>query len=244
MGYVTECFAKRLKEIREAAGLTQVQLASELGVSRGAISYYEKGERTPDIEFLDKLSGYFGVSLNFLMSYTSNIKDEHNGMYDTYGLTDVACDKLSIHHKLGNLISAVLGHQDFNALRSLYEQLILNHDLFDASQLGYVGFLMSDSLNKIIFDSLVYLRNMQLSPEEITALNLERTESINAINKMISDFDEKHRLFQERANEEEKRFEEDFRKEHALQLKAQENVREKFWNTIEGVEFYRERRHS
>ena len=85
---------------------------------------------------------------------------------------------------------------------------------------------------------------MQLSPEEITALNLERTESINAINKMISDFDEKHRLFQERANEEEKRFEEDFRKEHALQLKAQENVREKFWNTIEGVEFYRERRHS
>ena len=61
MGYATNCFAKRLKEVREAAGMTQAQLASELNVSRGAISYYEKGERTPDIEFLDSFSDYFNI---------------------------------------------------------------------------------------------------------------------------------------------------------------------------------------
>ena len=49
MGYATDMFAKRLKELRETAGLTQEQLAKELKVSRGAISYYEKGGRTPDI---------------------------------------------------------------------------------------------------------------------------------------------------------------------------------------------------
>ena len=49
MGYATKRFAKRLKQIRETAGLTQEQFAKELKVSRGTISYYEKGERTPDI---------------------------------------------------------------------------------------------------------------------------------------------------------------------------------------------------
>ena len=65
MGYATERFSKRLKELRETAGLTQEQLAKELKVSRGAISYYEKGERTPDIEFLDSVAEYFQIPLEF-----------------------------------------------------------------------------------------------------------------------------------------------------------------------------------
>lgn len=58
MGFVTDNFSKRLKTLRETAELTQEQLAKELKVSRGAISYYEKGERTPDIEFLDSVSEF------------------------------------------------------------------------------------------------------------------------------------------------------------------------------------------
>lgn len=42
MGYATKRFSKRLKQLRETAGLTQEQFAKELKVSRGAISYYEK----------------------------------------------------------------------------------------------------------------------------------------------------------------------------------------------------------
>ena len=48
-GEVNERFAERLRDLREAAGLTQKQLADELGVSRGSISYYENCERVPDI---------------------------------------------------------------------------------------------------------------------------------------------------------------------------------------------------
>ena len=94
MGFATEIFSKRLRELREIAELTQAQLANELKVSRGAISYYEKGERTPDIEFLTDVSELFSVSLEYLLGYTDNIEIEHCNLYETYGLTDTVLDKL------------------------------------------------------------------------------------------------------------------------------------------------------
>lgn len=62
-----EFFPKRLKALREHVGLTQEQLAKKLGVSRGSISYYENGDRIPDIEFLHTASEYFDVSYDFLL---------------------------------------------------------------------------------------------------------------------------------------------------------------------------------
>ena len=45
-------FSRLLKELRESKGLKQAELAEKLGVSRGSISFYENGDRVPDIEFL------------------------------------------------------------------------------------------------------------------------------------------------------------------------------------------------
>lgn len=39
----------RLKEHREARGLTQQEVASRLGLSQGAIAHYEKCRRHPDL---------------------------------------------------------------------------------------------------------------------------------------------------------------------------------------------------
>ena len=176
MGYATNCFSKRLKEVREAAGLTQAQLASELEVSRGAISYYEKGERTPDIEFLDKFSDYFNLPLDFAMGYTDNIKVEHRNMYELYGLTDEACKELDFHPEIGHLISAIIEHKEYSSLKHLYEGILKNHTDFNFSQKGYIGFLISDTLNKIILDSLAIIKNMQLSSEERASLT-QRVEA-------------------------------------------------------------------
>ena len=41
-------FASILKQLRLQKGLTQPQLAERLGISRSAISMYERGEREPD----------------------------------------------------------------------------------------------------------------------------------------------------------------------------------------------------
>lgn len=59
----------RLKELRKAKGLTQHQLANELGVTRQAISLYEKGDREPKISTLIKLADYFDVSVDYLIGH-------------------------------------------------------------------------------------------------------------------------------------------------------------------------------
>lgn len=56
----------RIKELRQSKGLTQAELATKLGVTRQAVSLYEKGQIKPKIETLKKLADYFGVSVPYI----------------------------------------------------------------------------------------------------------------------------------------------------------------------------------
>ena len=56
-----------LKEIRKQRKYTQQKLAFELNISREALSYYENGRRSPDIEMLVKISDYFMVPIDLLI---------------------------------------------------------------------------------------------------------------------------------------------------------------------------------
>ena len=57
----------KLKKLRKDRNLTQVRLASLLGIPQSTYSGYEAGSREPDIEMLDKLANYFGVSVDYLL---------------------------------------------------------------------------------------------------------------------------------------------------------------------------------
>lgn len=57
-----------LKKIRRQKRLSQLQVAMDLCISREAISYYENGQRSPDVGMLLKMSRYFNVSVDFLIT--------------------------------------------------------------------------------------------------------------------------------------------------------------------------------
>ncbi len=40
----------------------------DLNISREALSYYENGRRSPDINMLIAMSNYFGVSIDYLIT--------------------------------------------------------------------------------------------------------------------------------------------------------------------------------
>lgn len=56
-----------LVEIRKKKNYSQLKVAMDLSISREALSYYENGKRSPDIEMLCRLSDYFGVSIDYLI---------------------------------------------------------------------------------------------------------------------------------------------------------------------------------
>ena len=57
-----------LYAIRKKKGYSQLKVAMDLNISREAISYYENGQRCPNLEMLIKLSKYFNVSIDYLIT--------------------------------------------------------------------------------------------------------------------------------------------------------------------------------
>lgn len=57
-----------LRSIRKQKGLNQLKVALDLNISREALSHYENGKRSPDVQMLRKLSEYFNVSIDFLVN--------------------------------------------------------------------------------------------------------------------------------------------------------------------------------
>lgn len=82
-------FDDRLKKLRKARGLTQAQVAEDLGIPQKTYCNYERNEREPNSTLLIKLGIYFNVSLDYLCGYTCEekkdpppVKDERKVLYE------------------------------------------------------------------------------------------------------------------------------------------------------------------
>ena len=63
-----------LKIIRKQKKYSQLKVALDLNISREALSHYENGKRSPDLQMLRRLSEYFNVSIDFLVNGQDFIK--------------------------------------------------------------------------------------------------------------------------------------------------------------------------
>lgn len=76
----------KIKYLREKKGLTQAELGQILSVQKSAISKYELGKVSPNIEVLRKLSNLFHVSIDDLLNneITKEDEDESRADFDNY----------------------------------------------------------------------------------------------------------------------------------------------------------------
>ena len=58
----------RIISLRKAQQFSQEELADKIGVSRQAVSKWERGESIPDIFVLKQIADLFGVTVDFLIS--------------------------------------------------------------------------------------------------------------------------------------------------------------------------------
>lgn len=71
-------FGDQVRKLRTAKGLSQVQLAKELNVSKQSVSNWENNNITPSIDLLTKIAHYFSCSSDYLLEieYPDSTKEE------------------------------------------------------------------------------------------------------------------------------------------------------------------------
>lgn len=63
--------ADRIQQLRKIRGISQEELADRIGVSRQAVSKWESGQTSPDLEKIVLLSDYFEVTTDYLLKGVS-----------------------------------------------------------------------------------------------------------------------------------------------------------------------------
>ena len=69
-------FSERLKELRKQAHLTQVELASKLGIVQSSYADWERGKKKPTQENLVKIAQILNVSVDYLVGNSEQKNDE------------------------------------------------------------------------------------------------------------------------------------------------------------------------
>lgn len=63
-------FGERLRILRKEKGVTQLDVAKEMGLSKGTIGMWEAGNREANFDVLTKLAAYFNTTSDYLIGIT------------------------------------------------------------------------------------------------------------------------------------------------------------------------------
>ena len=83
-------FSERLRQLRTARDMSQMDFAKIIGMSKSSINMYERGEREPGLETLEKIADFFNVDMDTLLA-RSNVESHIISFpNDTGELSDAA----------------------------------------------------------------------------------------------------------------------------------------------------------
>lgn len=111
----------RLKELRHEKNLSQTDIAKALGVTRQAISLYEKGDREPKLETWQKLADFFNVPVDYLLGIS---KDR-----STLTIDDLNTEEQEAYERITDMLSQEYPQTRPEFNRSKIGQLLINSDI-------------------------------------------------------------------------------------------------------------------
>ncbi len=89
--------AERFSKLRKQAGFSQEELAAKLGISRQAVSKWERAESSPDTDNLIALSRLYGISLDELLLGDEQVKTSLGNEESQSSETTDACPHTASH---------------------------------------------------------------------------------------------------------------------------------------------------
>ena len=118
--------AQNISALRQANGMTQLELAERINYSDKAISKWERGESAPDISVLVQLATIFGVTLDYLVTaehpeHTPCARDDGKPKYNRKAIAYVSESGAWIVAILAFIItSLIVGAFSFQFLYFVY----------------------------------------------------------------------------------------------------------------------------
>ncbi len=70
-------FGERLRLLRTEKGLSQMEFAKQVKLTKSSVNMYERCEREPNLETIERIADYFNVDLDYLLG-----KSEFTNKYD------------------------------------------------------------------------------------------------------------------------------------------------------------------
>ena len=71
-------FSTVFKNLRKDNNMTQAELGKKLGIAPSTVGMYERGQREPDFETLEKIADCFSVNMNTLLGKESTFGENKN----------------------------------------------------------------------------------------------------------------------------------------------------------------------
>ena len=93
--------------LRKEKGVTQETLAEFLGISTPAVSKWETGQSYPDIVLLPEIASYFGVTIDYIMSFAPDLTKE---------------EAMDIYHQLADAFSKEDFEKVYNECKSFLKK--------------------------------------------------------------------------------------------------------------------------
>lgn len=113
-------FPRIISLLRKEKGLSQKQVAAELGISQALLSHYEKGIRECGLDFVVKVADYYNVSADYLLGRTP----QRNGATITINELPEAKTSSSPKQAVKNNLLNVLNKKlIINSIELIYELL-------------------------------------------------------------------------------------------------------------------------
>ncbi|MFW2502386.1 helix-turn-helix domain-containing protein [Clostridium diolis] len=74
---------EKIRKLRKDNKLTLKELGTKINLSEQAIGQYERGDRSPSLDVLNKIANIFNISLSYLLNYGDeiNINSNRENMY-------------------------------------------------------------------------------------------------------------------------------------------------------------------
>ena len=111
-------FSRIITLLRKERGITQKQVAMDLGISQALLSHYEKGLRECGLDFLVRLCDYYNVSSDYLLGRTA----DRNGT--VLSVDDLPADNSAKDSRFtGSVLPTMNKRLIFSSLNILYDKL-------------------------------------------------------------------------------------------------------------------------